>query len=101
MRKARSYAHIAAAKKWNNMFRLSASLSKRERNEKHFRRVRAGQLRINEKGVAFMFARGVEVIAKPSKTLEVAETIRERALPILRKTIWFCGSDRSGVGHRG
>ena len=32
-----------------------------------------------------MFARGVEAIAKPSKTLDVAETIRERALRILRK----------------
>jgi hypothetical protein len=36
-----------------------------------------------------MFARGVEVIAKPSKTLEVADTIRERALPILRKQSGF------------
>lgn len=36
-----------------------------------------------------MFARGVEVIAKPSKKLEVADTIRERALPILRKQSGF------------
>jgi hypothetical protein len=36
-----------------------------------------------------MFVRGVEVIAKPSKTLEVADTIRERALPILRKQSGF------------
>ena len=36
-----------------------------------------------------MFARGAEVIAKPSKTLEVADTIRERALPIFRKQSGF------------
>jgi hypothetical protein len=36
-----------------------------------------------------MFARGVEVIAKPGMTLEVAYTIRERALPILRKQSGF------------
>lgn len=36
-----------------------------------------------------MFARGVDVIAKPSKTLEVADAIRERALPILRKQSGF------------
>src|SRR5712692_4292794 len=70
-------------------FGFLPSLSKKRAHEKHCRRVRAGQLRINEKGVAFMFARGVEVIAKPSKTLEVTETIRERALPILRKQSGF------------
>src|SRR5712692_9905956 len=70
MRKARSYAHIAAAKKWNNVFRLSALSQQKRAHEKHFRRVRAGQFRINEKGVTLMFARGVEVIAKPSKTLK-------------------------------
>ena len=32
-----------------------------------------------------MFARGVEAIAKPSKTLDIAETIRERSLRIPRK----------------
>ena len=36
-----------------------------------------------------MFVRGFEVIAKPSKALEVADTIRERALPILRKQSGF------------
>ena len=36
-----------------------------------------------------MFARGAEVIAKPSKTLEVADTIRERAQPILRTQSGF------------
>ena len=80
---------IAAAKKWNTVFRLSALSQQKRAHEKHFRRVRAGQFRINEKGVTFMFARGVEVIAKPSKTLEVADTIRERALPILRKQSGF------------
>ena len=42
--------------------RVSASaLSQQKRaREKHFRRVRAGQFRINEKGVTFMFARGVK-----------------------------------------
>jgi hypothetical protein len=89
MRKARSYAHIAAAKKWNNVFRLSALSQQKRAHEKHFRRIRAGQFRINEKGVTFMFVRGVDVIAKPSKTLEVADTIRERALPILRKQSGF------------
>ena len=40
--------HIAAAKKWNNVFRLSALSQQKGAHEKHFRRVRAGQFRINE-----------------------------------------------------
>src|SRR5258708_22722932 len=73
---------IAAAKKWNTVFRLSALSQQKGVHEKDFRRVRARQVRINEKRVTFMFARGVEGTAKPSKTLEVADTIRTRALPI-------------------
>jgi len=36
-----------------------------------------------------MFARGVEVLAKSGMALEVVCTIRERALPILRKQPGF------------
>ena len=40
--------HISAAKKWNNVFRLSALSQQKGAHEKHFRRVAAGQFRINE-----------------------------------------------------
>jgi Antibiotic biosynthesis monooxygenase len=36
-----------------------------------------------------MFTRGVEVITKPGKTREVADTIQESARPILRKQPGF------------